>query len=631
MKKISQKLLLIIILCLIPAVLLPHPLDITFTEFWVDGKELHGRILIHPFEAKFYMKKSGIKAETVSDFRKHQETLFRYVSQNLKAYNNGKKMRFVAIGIPETQTEAEFMGMGLFLNFKYISDTKIDKVKFKITLFIEDFKLQTNKIALHLPDVDDDSEVFVKEAIMTAKITEYEYWFFSEKTDEMIAMEKAENIDTDQDGLTDQMEDLYGTDPENPDTDGDKFCDATEVYNGWDPLNPEWMEDYGQNEYMLGLYEQNSRTANYSNNKTSDTVSENDNENEQLAKSDSQDSANENAVNQSEKEQNGNTSVMVFSPNNRKQSAKDANQMEENTEAGKENDFAFNPDEKSVFEEGGAASLRSDQFNKEKSKDSSSMQSQIGLVKLLGQIENAMNSKNWWNKLFLFIPVFILGFLHALQAGHGKTILFSYMLDEKRSMKDAFLFTTFLSITHVLDIILLALALILFVNLAGDITYIMQILQKVGLVIISVIAIYTIYKGIRKIRSKGANETESDEDSYTDTDSKKSDLPQNSSKKKKQKNPILMGIITGLAPCTFGWAIFSLIVQLGKLEWIAPIIIVFALGIFVCLMIFALFITFVKNKAYKTFSGISKYSLLASGLIMLFFAIFLLISNSNIY
>ena len=45
--------------------------------------------------------------------------------------------------------------------------------------------------------------------------------------------------DTDGDGLSDQDEYYYGTDPENPDTDGDGASDLEEIYNGTDPWNPD--------------------------------------------------------------------------------------------------------------------------------------------------------------------------------------------------------------------------------------------------------------------------------------------------------------------------------------------------------------------------------------------------------
>ncbi len=47
---------------------------------------------------------------------------------------------------------------------------------------------------------------------------------------------RAEKIDTDGDGLDDQLEEALGTDKRNPDSDGDGFSDAVEIENGYSPL-----------------------------------------------------------------------------------------------------------------------------------------------------------------------------------------------------------------------------------------------------------------------------------------------------------------------------------------------------------------------------------------------------------
>lgn len=44
--------------------------------------------------------------------------------------------------------------------------------------------------------------------------------------------------DTDNDGLNDNMESVYGTDYKNPDSDGDGYLDGEEVISGYDPLKP---------------------------------------------------------------------------------------------------------------------------------------------------------------------------------------------------------------------------------------------------------------------------------------------------------------------------------------------------------------------------------------------------------
>lgn len=50
-----------------------------------------------------------------------------------------------------------------------------------------------------------------------------------------------EDVDSDNDGLADKLEEALGTSSANPDSDGDSFPDGTEVRYGYDPLGPGLM------------------------------------------------------------------------------------------------------------------------------------------------------------------------------------------------------------------------------------------------------------------------------------------------------------------------------------------------------------------------------------------------------
>ncbi len=45
-------------------------------------------------------------------------------------------------------------------------------------------------------------------------------------------------LDSDQDGISDEEEKTYGTNPNNPDTDGDGYTDGAEIKSGYDPIKP---------------------------------------------------------------------------------------------------------------------------------------------------------------------------------------------------------------------------------------------------------------------------------------------------------------------------------------------------------------------------------------------------------
>ncbi len=92
------------------------------------------------------------------------------------------------------------------------------------------------------------------------------------------------NIDSDNDGLPDWKEALYGTDPHNPDTDGDGTNDGDEVAQGRDPLKPNTAPKgqepndkidpkiIEQNEKIVNTFESLSDTDKFSRSLISDVI-----------------------------------------------------------------------------------------------------------------------------------------------------------------------------------------------------------------------------------------------------------------------------------------------------------------------------------------------------------------------
>jgi len=85
-----------------------------------------------------------------------------------------------------------------------------------------------------------------------------------------------------------------------------------------------------------------------------------------------------------------------------------------------------------------------------------------------------------------------------------------------------------------------------------------------------------------------------------------------------------LGIASGLAPCTIGWALMIAMLSIGQINWLFPVILCFGLGIFFSLMIMSFLILKTKKKIIKNGSKLAKISSLASALLLFIFAISLL-------
>lgn len=87
--------------------------------------------------------------------------------------------------------------------------------------------------------------------------------------DEQIGGNKNIFQDTDQDGLSNDEEKLYHTDPNKADTDGDGYSDGTEIKSGYDPLKPapgdRIMVDKDTSSHSSNIISQNNTDSNKTN------------------------------------------------------------------------------------------------------------------------------------------------------------------------------------------------------------------------------------------------------------------------------------------------------------------------------------------------------------------------------
>jgi len=531
-----------------------HPLDITFITFYFKGKTLHGEITIHPYEVSMLLKNNNISDGEVSwkEYYKHKDYIFNYLKNHINIKSNGQNLSFTPVEMPNIP-DYELVSLGLAFRFKMKSENVIDKIDIKNDLFIEEYKLQTNKMVF-IPKDTEDIDILNKleELYFTRKLTKITYYVLS-----IHKNASADDKDTDNDGLLDRLEELYGTDLNNEDTDNDGFGDAIEIFNSWDPLNSELSP--GQEEALD--YNPELKKDKKDNNKVSTTTNSNKNET-YLDK-------NQNSSNNTTNGQN----------------LKDNNDDDFDYDKAKKNRPNYDP------------------YNSEM------------LRNTLKTVEEELNKNSFSSYFIIIFFVFLLGFLHALETGHGKTILLAYIADKNTDNKKIVKFILSNTLTHVGDLLLLAFALKLF-DIFGDIYQYLNYIQIIGIIGLFFISIYLLVKAVKKYFVKDYK-VQNDKTDKTDKTSK--------------SNPILLGILIGLMPCPFGWAIFMFLISINRMDLIFPLILVFALGILVLLAVFGFTFSIFKGQIYKKFAFLIKISPIISSLLMLVFSLYLIVSISKTF
>jgi len=148
-------------------------------------------------------------------------------AQELADFNKVFDESFNEVNKAESSPNIEiWVGKKDFLPYKiYVSSNikRTDKVKTsgKISLTLN-FKNFNQPVKIEVPEAKPIEQVVSE---MFAK-----YQALSSGSSEVLA------IDTDKDGLPDQVETIYGTNPTKADTDGDGFSDYDEIKNGYNPL-----------------------------------------------------------------------------------------------------------------------------------------------------------------------------------------------------------------------------------------------------------------------------------------------------------------------------------------------------------------------------------------------------------
>lgn len=225
----------------------------------------------------------------------------------------------------------------------------------------------------------------------------------------------------------------------------------------------------------------------------------------------------------------------------------------------------------------------------------------------LNKINDLFDENNFLSILYILGIIFLLGLFHPLQPGHGKSILFSYLIEKKRSTKDELIFISTMTFSHIFDLIILAIILKIFLfNL--DSHEILHWLQKGAAIILLIMSAYYIGKLFIKKKEEEDHCHKCKCESHSKT-----------------KGPIL-AFIAGITPCAIGWSIMIILFNLNQNIWIIPSIAIFAIGIWLSLFILSKIITKSRDFFENKIQNISKITSIISPIILLIVAILLLFS-----
>lgn len=121
----------------------------------------------------------------------------------------------------------EIYSGGFPISYKFLCSQKVDNPTIRIT-FLKEVPLQTNRLYVYRH--------------INGEPVRTDYKVLNAKKDTHtidISLNTSNIIDTDNDGLSDDDELLYGTNPKLSDTDNDGYSDNVEIQSSWNPLSKE--------------------------------------------------------------------------------------------------------------------------------------------------------------------------------------------------------------------------------------------------------------------------------------------------------------------------------------------------------------------------------------------------------
>ncbi len=179
--------------------------------------------------------------------------------------------------------------------------------------------------------------------------------------------------------------------------------------------------------------------------------------------------------------------------------------------------------------------------------------------------------------------IFLLGCLHALEPGHGKTFLLAYTVGGRLDLRKIMLLTASLIFSHfiVLSIIAIIFNLIM-AELASTFLYDFSHWLAPGIIII--FGSYILIRGIYNARHTHTNDCGHQHGKFNNSTI---------------ENPIIVGILTGMLPCASSLAVVMMTGITPSLISIIRFVTIYVLGIALILFLIVVTFNYTKNIILK--------------------------------
>ncbi len=175
--------------------------------------------------------------------------------------------------------------------------------------------------------------------------------------------------------------------------------------------------------------------------------------------------------------------------------------------------------------------------------------------------------------------IFMLGCLHALEPGHGKTFLLAYTIGGKLNFQKIILLTASLLLSHFFVLSIIAILFNILLNEISN-SFLHDFSHWIAPIIIILFGSYILIRAIYKMRHIHNDDCGHDHGKFGDS---------------KIENPITVGILTGLLPCASSIAVIVMTGMTPSIASIIRFIAIYVLGIALVLFIIVIAFNFTKN------------------------------------